>query len=173
MGCESGIVLRESDTDSTPTASELLYQQNGRLAALKQQQMLNDGPVTRRAASANAVHTGQGAFRPVGPRRQRSLPEPQQQQHTTTVFGAHLPLQQQQQNALNTVGEKRKWAESRKLRFSEDDDRSSIANYATKLRSSTGTVYFLTHMYSMLQTSDSVLNANSAEKSFAKEIMAS
>uniref|UniRef100_A0A914VKP5 Uncharacterized protein n=1 Tax=Plectus sambesii TaxID=2011161 RepID=A0A914VKP5_9BILA len=61
--------------------------------------MLNDGPITRRAASANAVHSGHGAFRPVGPRRQRSLPEPQQQ--TTTVFGTHVPLQQQQ-NTLNT-----------------------------------------------------------------------
>lgn len=155
MGCESGIVLRESDTDSTPTASELLYQQNGHAAALKQQQhhhhhhhhqqqqqMVTDGPVTRRAASANAVHSGgQGAFRPVGPRRQRSLPEPQQQQQqqSTTVFGAHVPLQQQQ-NTLNTVGEKRKWTEARKLRFSEDDERSSIANYATKLRSSTGSL---------------------------------
>uniref|UniRef100_A0A914VBT8 Uncharacterized protein n=1 Tax=Plectus sambesii TaxID=2011161 RepID=A0A914VBT8_9BILA len=32
------------------------------------------------------------------------------------------------------------WAEARKLRFSEDDGRSSIANYATKLRSSTGSL---------------------------------
>ncbi len=135
MGCESGIVLRESDPE-TPTPTEILYQQNSlRQILLKQQQSMqnsigdkNHGLNGFKQSPPQSGSVVSGAFRPV-PRRQRSLPNPQgtsagQVQMVTRSKAGSLgsnPLEEaapiwtdaerESRERSASTGEKRKWSQ--------------------------------------------------------------
>jgi hypothetical protein len=115
MGCESGIALRESDSDST-TAEQL-------------------GDDYQSKSSGVETVQSAGAFRPV--RRERSVSDQQQ----TTVIGFDVELGAAHQRAGQVAGEKRKWS-NKSTSFANDNDdelaKTDVSSYTAKLRSASG-----------------------------------